>query len=219
MKNGRKVIRILLVDDHKMLLHSLKETLDQETDMCVISQAENGRDAVRLAGKNKPDIILMDISMPELNGIEAVRQIIREQPEQKILALSMHTDRHYVMGMLQAGVSGYVLKTNAFEELAYAVRQVVSGNFYVSSEITGVVVRSAVNNTATTFTDENELSSREIEVLQFLAEGKNNDYMAEKLNISRRTVEIHRQNLRKKLGLETVAELTRYAIKQGIIAL
>ncbi len=219
MKATRDNIQILLVDDHKMLLHSLKEAIDQEAGLSVVAQAENGRKAVKLALKYDPDIIIMDISMPELNGIEAVRQIIKERPQQKILTLSMHADKHYIMGMLRAGVSGYVLKTNAFEELAHAIRQVAEGNFYVSPEITGVVIDTAINDTNTPGIEEKELSSREVEVLQFIAEGKDNTYMAEKMNISKRTVEIHRQNLRKKLGIDTVAELTRYAIKRGIVSL
>ena len=214
-----KIIKILLVDDHRMLLHSLKEAIDRETDMDVVAQAENGRKAVKLAGEIHPDVIIMDISMPELNGIEASRQIVAKYPEQKILTLSMHADKHYVMGMLKTGVLGYVLKTNAFEELAHAIRQVASGNFYVSSEITGVVVNSAIKGTADNFCDNKALSSREIEVLQLVSEGKNNEYIAEALYISKRTVEIHRRNIRKKLGLDTVAELTRYAIKKGIISL
>ncbi len=219
MKTTPKNIRILLVDDHKMLLHSLKEAIDQEADLSVAAWAENGREAVKRARKYDPDIIIMDISMPELNGIEAVRQIIREKPQQKILTLSMHTDKHYIIGMLRAGVSGYVLKTNAFEELACAIRQVAEGNFYISPEITGVVIDTAINDANTPGREEKELSSREVEVLQFIAEGKDSSYMADKMNISKRTVEIHRQNLRKKLGIDTVAGLTRYAIKKGIVSL
>ncbi len=219
MKATRDNIQILLVDDHKMLLHSLKEAIDQEAGLSVVALAENGREAVKLALKYNPDIILMDISMPELNGIEAVRQIIKERSQQKILTLSMHADKHYIMGMLRAGVSGYVLKTNAFEELAHAIRQVARGNFYVSPEITGVVIDTAINDTNIPATEEKELSSREVEVLQLIAEGKDSSYMADKMNISKRTVEIHRQNLRKKLGIDTVAELTRYAIKKGIVSL
>ncbi len=219
MKTTPKNIRILLVDDHKMLLHSLKEAIDQEADLSVAAWAENGREAVKHAREYDPDIIIMDISMPELNGIEAVRQIIREKPQQKILTLSMHTDKHYIIGMLRAGVSGYVLKTNAFEELACAIRQVAEGNFYISPEITGVVIDTAINDANTPGREEKELSSREVEVLQFIAEGKDSSYMADKMNISKRTVEIHRQNLRKKLGIDTVAGLTRYAIKKGIVSL
>ncbi len=219
MTAARDNIRILLVDDHKMLLHSLKKAIGQEAGLSVVAQADNGREAVKLSRECDPDIIIMDISMPELNGIEAVRQIIKERPQQKILTLSMHADKHYIMGMLRAGVSGYLLKTNAFEELAYAIRQVAGGNFYVTPEITGVIIDTAINDAGVPSIKEKELSSREVEVLQFIAEGKDSSYMADKMNISRRTVEIYRQNLRKKLGIETVAELTRYAIKRGIISL
>ncbi|PIE43225.1 MAG: DNA-binding response regulator [Gammaproteobacteria bacterium] len=213
-------IRLLLVDDHKLLLDGLKEAIEQEKDLEMVAQADNGRKALAQVKQFKPDVVVMDISMPELNGIEATRQIIKQFPQQKILTLSMHADKHYVMGMLKAGVAGYVLKTNAFEELAFAVRQVASGNFYVSPEITGIVVNSALEQEGAPLSmQENELSSREIEVLQLLAEGKSNEDMAETLTISKRTIEIHRQNLRKKLGLNTIAELTKYAIKNGIISL
>ncbi|WP_028581735.1 response regulator [Desulfogranum japonicum] len=219
MKNDT-AIHLLLVDDHKLLLDSLSEAIGREKDLEVVGQADNGREALVLAEKLRPDVIVMDISMPELNGIEATRQIIRQIPKQKILTLSMHADKHYVMGMFRAGVAGYILKTNAFDELAFAIRQVHGGNFYVSPEITGVVVTSALEMTPEkAVAREGDLSSREMEILQLIAEGKNSEYMADTLHISKRTVEIHRQNLRKKLGLNTVAELTRYAVKIGIVSL
>lgn len=213
-------IRLLLVDDHQLLLDTLKDTINQADDMELIAQAKNGRDAVFLAEKLEPDVIILDVSMPELNGIEASRQIIKNRPGQKILALSMHSDKHYVIGMLKAGVCGYVLKTNAFEELALAIRQVASGKFYVSAEITGIVVDMAVGREpGNLYFEQDNLSSREIEVLQLIAEGKNTTVIADKLSISKRTVEIHRRNLKRKLGLETTAELTIYAVKNGIISL
>lgn len=214
-------IRLLLVDDHKILRDGLKQAVEQEKGMVVAGEADNGRTALRLCRECRPDVIIMDISMPDLNGIEATKQIIKQYPDQKIIALSMHADRHYVMGMLKAGVLGYILKTNAFEELAKAVKQVVSGHAYVSSQITGIVIRSAVEDTGVRGEApcSDDLSSREIEVLQMIAEGRNTVYMAKQLNISKRTVEIHRQNLRKKLKLSTVAELTRYAIKTGVVSL
>lgn len=215
---GTQKIRLLLVDDHRILRDGLKQAIDLETDMVLAGEAANGRDAIEITREIQPDVIIMDVSMPGLNGIEATRQIIKNHPDQKIIALSMHNDKHYVMGMLKAGVSGYLLKTNAFEELAKAVRKVVNGHSYVSSQITGILIKSALDR------DEypdlpDELSSREIEILQLIAEGKNTEYMANTLHISKRTVENHRLSLRKKLKLDTIAELTRYAVKKGIITL
>ena len=213
-------IRLLLVDDHKILRDGLKKAIGQESDMIFVGEAENGRIAFKLARETLPDVIIMDISMPDLNGIEAARQIIRQNRDQKIIALSMHADKHYVLGMLKAGVKGYILKTNAFEELAQAVRIIMKGQPFISRELTGIVVKSAVTNLqCDTAKNSETLTSREIEILQLIAEGKNSDYMAVELNISRRTIEVHRRNLKKKLKLNTIADLTRYAIKTGIISL
>jgi len=213
-------IRLLLVDDHKILRDGLKKAIGQESDMILVGEAENGRTAFKLARETLPDVIIMDISMPDLNGIEAARQIIRQNRDQKIIALSMHADKHYVLGMLKAGVKGYILKTNAFEELAQAVRIIMKGQPFISRELTGIVVKSAVTNLqCDTAKNSETLTSREIEILQLIAEGKNSDYMAVELNISRRTIEVHRRNLKKKLKLNTIADLTRYAIKTGIISL
>ncbi len=219
MKDSNK-IRLLLVDDHKILRDGLKKAIDQESDMILVGEAENGRTALQLARETLPDVIIMDISMPELNGIEAARQIIRQNCDQKIIALSMHADKHYVLGMLKAGVKGYILKTNAFEELAQAVRIIMKGQPFISRELTGIVVKSAVTNLqCDTAKNSETLTSREIEILQLIAEGKNSEYMAAELNISRRTIEVHRRSLKKKLKLNTIADLTRYAIKTGIISL
>ncbi len=213
-------ITILLADDHKILRHGLKQAIDNEEDMQVIAEARDGRTALKLTLEKNPDVIIMDVSMPDLNGMEASRQILAEHPDVKIIALSMHSERHYIMGMLKAGVSGYILKTNAFDELAAAVRSVTTGKAYLSREITGLVIESAVKvNSGTPVTDSEKLSSREIEVLQLIAEGKTTAYMADHLNISRKTVETHRQNLKKKLNLKSIAELTKFAIKEGITSL
>ncbi|MCG8685625.1 MAG: response regulator transcription factor [Desulfobacterales bacterium] len=213
-----KKIRLLLVDDHKILRDGLKQAIALEKDMALVGEADNGREALVIAGETQPDVIIMDVSMPDLNGIEASRQIIKNHPDQKIIALSMHDDKRYVMGMFKAGVSGYLLKTNAFEHLAEAVRQVAAGHSYISSNVAGTLIRSALDHEGAPDEAE-ELSSREIEILQLIAEGKNTEYMADILHISKRTVENHRRNLRKKLKLDTTAELTRYAIKKGIISL
>ena len=217
-RDMKNIIRLLLVDDHKILRDGLKQSIELETDMVLVGEADNGREALEKARDTGPDVIIMDVSMPDLNGIEASRQIIKEFPDQKIIALSMHGDRHYVMGMFKAGVKGYLLKTNAFDELAEAVRKVAAGHAYISAQITGILIKSALNGDLFV-EDIDALSPREIEILQLIAEGKNTEYMADKLNISKRTVENHRQSLRKKLRLNTIADLTRYAIKKGIVSL
>lgn len=212
-------IRLLLADDHEILRDGLSEAIDREPDMELVGQAENGRQALILVDKLAPDIVIMDISMPDLNGIEATRQLTKKHPELKIIALSMYEDRHYVLGMFKAGVCGYILKTNPFEQLAYAIRQVSAGHCFVSAQLTGILVKSAMDKDQDIADDIEKLTSREIEVLQLIAEGRKNDYMSAQLNISKRTIEIHRKNVRKKLKLNTVAELTRFAIKKGLTPL
>jgi len=219
MKN-KHPIRLLLVDDHKILRQGLKEAIAHETDMELAGEAGNGRSALILAEKLRPDVVVMDISMPDLNGIEATRQLLKRHPDQKIIALSMYSDKQYVMGMLKSGVAGYILKTNAFDELAHAIRQVMSGHSYMSAQITKIVIKSALENGIDLPSDGmNQLSSSEIEILQLIAEGKTTEQIATRLNIGKKTVERHRKNLRQKLKLNTIAELTRYAIQKGIISL
>ncbi len=217
MKNK---IKILLADDHKILRHGLKKSLEGENDMIVSSEAENGRAAIKLAERFRPDLVIMDINMPDLNGMESTKQIISDNPDIKVIALSMHSDRHYVMGMLKAGASGFLLKTSSFEELSYAIRSVASGKTYLSPDITGIIVESAItslkNDHTTLFS---KLTTREREILQLITEGMKSTDIANHLNISKKTVDTHRCHLMSKLKLKTVAELTKYAIREGITSL
>lgn len=214
------VQRILLADDHKIVRDGLKALIEKEPGMEVIAEAATGRIALRLSRKLSPDIVIMDITMPDLNGIEATRQIVSELPKVKVIALSMHSEKQFVEGMLNAGVSGYMLKDSAFEELISAVKTVISGRLYLSPDITGLVVteylkyRQAGQNSAT-----NDLTPREREILQLLAEGHSTRDVARRLNISIKTVETHRSNIMRKLDLHTVAGLTKYAIREGLTAL
>ena len=212
--------RILLADDHKIIRDGLRSLLEKEKDMVVAGEAENGRNALQLTRKLNPDVVIMDISMPDLNGIDAARQILGELPGVKVVALSMHSEKQYVEGMLKAGVSGYLLKDTAFEELVKAIRIVCVGKKYLSPDITDIVLQDYLHPTAAA--DDQPailLTTREREVLQLIAEGHTTRETAGKLHISVKTVETHRKNIMDKLGLRTVAELTKYAVREGITSL
>jgi len=214
-------IRILIADDHKIMRIGLRSLIERQTGMEVIAEAQDGRKALQLARELKPDVIIMDIGMPGLNGIEATRQIISENPVVKVVALSMHSDRRFVAGMLEAGAAGYLLKDCAFEELAQAIETVVNGQIYLSSEITGVVIGDYVRQLTTR--DEagafKTLSAREREVLQLLAEGKTTKQIASLLHVSTKTIETHRSQIMEKLNIHSVAELTKFAIREGLTSL
>lgn len=213
-------MRILLADNHKLFCDGLRTLFASQPGMETVGEANNGRMAVRLARELSPDVVIMDIGMPELNGIEATRQLRSELPHVKVLAVSMHSDRHYVSGMLSAGASGFVLKDCAFSELADAVRVVVSGGRYLSPEIVGVVMDDYVQRlTPSPGSNASRLSEREREVLQLMAEGHPTTDIAERLHISRKTVETHRKSMMLKLELFSVAELTKFAIREGITSL
>lgn len=212
-------IKILLADDHKLIREGLRALTACEKDMKVVADAENGRDAVALAKKYTPDIVVMDIDMPDLNGIDATKLIIKENPAVKVIALSVHSTNRYVKEMLKAGVSGYLVKHCAYEELADAIRIVMKNKPYLSTQILGIVMDNYVANSS-----KNEksvfsiLSAREREVLQLVAEGLKSDDIASRLFISGKTVSSHRRAIMRKLNLNSVAELTRYAISEGLIS-
>jgi len=213
-------IRILLADDHKITRQGLRSLLDKQSDMEVVAEAEEGRTAVRLVRELLPDVVIMDVSMPDLNGMEAARQITREFGNVRIVALSMHSDSLFVTEMLKSGASGYLLKDCAFEELARAIRAVVAGKTYLSPSISGVVVDDYLHRLSKAdFSGLDVLTSREREVLQLLAEGKSTKQIALKLHISGKTVETHRRQMMNKLDIHTVAELTKYAIRKGLTSL
>jgi DNA-binding NarL/FixJ family response regulator len=213
-------ITILVVDDHKILRQGLRTLLAREPDMEVVAEAEDGRGAVRLVRELAPQVVIMDVGMPDLNGIEATRQVLQESPETKVIALSMHSDRRFVTNMIKAGASGYLLKDSAFEELATAIRVVMARKTYLSHEIAHVVVKDYVQggskNDLSVFS---VLSPREREVLQLMAEGKTNRVIAETLNVSLKTVESHRQQIMNKLEIHNIVDLTKYAIREGLASL
>ena len=213
-------IRIVVADDHKIMREGLKALIDKQPDMEVAAEAQDGLTATKLARKLLPHVIIMDIGMPEMNGIDATREIVAENKDIKIIALSMHSDRRFVLEMLKAGASGYLLKDSAFEELVTAVHTVMTGQSYLSPRITDIVVKEDLHtlprNESSAFTI---LTQREREVLQHLAEGKSTKQIASTLNLSVKTVETHRQQIMDKLQIRSVAELTKYAIREGITSL
>jgi len=213
-------IRIIIADDHQILRQGLKTLLEKEPDMEVVAEAEDGRKTVIMVNELTPDVVIMDVNMPDLNGIEATRQILADYPEMKIIALSMHADRRFVINMLKAGAHGYLLKDCAFEELAQAIRLVMANKTYLSPGVAEIVVKDYVNRlpgpAQTAFS---VLTAREREVLQLLAEGKSTANIGELLHISIKTVETHRQQIMNKLGIRSVAELTKYAIREGLTSL
>jgi DNA-binding NarL/FixJ family response regulator len=213
-------IKVLLADDHTLFREGMRSLLDKEPDIEVVGQAETGRESIKLARELKPDIIVMDITMPDLNGIEATRRIKKTMPDTKVLCLSMHSDRRYVMDMFRAGVSGYILKNCAFKELSKAIHVVVSSQVYLSPQIAHIVVDESISQQSTARPSVRaSLTSREREILQLIAEGKNTKQIAMHLQKSAKTVETHRRNIMRKLKLKSVAELTKYAISEGIISL
>jgi two-component system, NarL family, response regulator NreC len=210
---------IILADDHTLFREGLVSILNDELGFIVVAQAENGREVVKLARKLSADVIVMDIAMPELNGIEATSQVLHENPDMKVIALSMHSDRHFVTGMLKAGAKGYLLKDCAGSELIKAVYEVLQDRYYISEEISTNVLNDYVGKLVDEGDEVSELTSREREVLQLIAEGKATQEIAETLFISVKTVEAHRVKIKTKLKLNSIPELTKYAIREGLTSL
>jgi DNA-binding NarL/FixJ family response regulator len=213
-------MRILLADDHQIVREGLRSMLNQHADMEVVAEAADGRRAVELAQELNPDVVVMDVGMPGLNGIEATRQITMKEPDAKIVALSMHSDRRFMGEMLKAGAKGYLLKDGAFEELATAIRSVASDKVYLSPKIADVVVDDYVRHQGQTEPSAfAKLTPREREVLQLMAEGRATKEIAMDLRVSIKTVETHRRQIMEKLNIYSVAELTKYAIREGLTSL
>ena len=213
-------IRILLADDHAIVRQGLRALLEKQPDMEVVGEAENGRKAFELARELLPDVIVMDITMPNLNGADATRQITREFPEVKVIALSIHSNKRFVVNMLKAGAAGYILKECLFEELVKAIRTVTGGGAYLSPQITGLVVGDYVQNLLTDAHLPLEiLTDREHQVLQLLAEGRFTKQIALELHVSTKTIESCRRRIMLKLDINSVAELTKFAVREGLTTL
>jgi DNA-binding NarL/FixJ family response regulator len=208
------MIRILLADDHALVRQGFSMILEAQSDMQIVGQAGNGREAVDLAAKLHPDVVVMDVAMPELNGIEATRRITDASPRTRVLALSMHKDSVYVREVLRAGARGYLLKDSGDADLLAAVRAIAKGDGYLSPGVSDSVLSDYRRHV----TDPLDLlSSREREVLQMIAEGKTNKEIATSLNLSVYTVEAHRGRIMEKLNLHSTSELVRFALRSGLI--
>jgi two-component system NarL family response regulator len=212
-------IRVLLVDDHELMREGLRAILEKEPHLEVIGEAQSGREAVEQVRALAPDLVIMDVAMKDLNGIEATRQIRAASDGVKVVALSSYSDRRYVTAILAAGASAYVLKANAYDNLRRAVDAAIRGKSYLCPEVASGVIQAATAAGPAGSTVYSVLGPREREVLQLLAEGLSSPQIAARLHVSTATVESHRRNLMAKLEIHSVAELTKYAIREGITSL
>lgn len=213
-------MRILIADDHGIVREGLKSLIEQQPDMEVIGEAKDGNTAVQLTKELSPDVVIMDVSMPNLNGVEATKYILQHKPDVKVIILSMHTDSHIVKESLKAGASGYVLKSYLFDELLNALKAVQANGYYLSPRITGVIVEGYRDEQQVDAPLESQkLSARERQILQLIAEGKTIKEIAQILHISSKTADANRRRIMNKLKIFNIAELTKYAIREGITTL
>jgi two-component system response regulator NreC len=211
-------LRVLLVDDHELMRQGLRSILESEGGVEVVGEAANGREAIELAKKLTPQVVVMDVAMQDMNGIEATRQVRSACPGVKVIALSSHSDSRYVTAMLDAGASGYVLKANAYDDLRRALDAARRGKTYLCADVTESVVATSLRGGGTDNV-RTLLTAREREVLQLLAEGLSSPEIGQRLFVATSTVETHRRNVMRKLGIHSVADLTKYAIREGLTSL
>jgi DNA-binding NarL/FixJ family response regulator len=212
-------IRIIIADDHQLIREGLKALLEKEPDISVIDDAADGQTTFEMAMAAKPDIVIMDISMPGLNGIETTKKIIRKVPGVKVIALSMYSDSKYIFNMLKAGAFAYLVKDCAIEELVTAIRTVAANKIYVSPRIAGTVIKDYLRQASPRDASYSLLTAREREVLQLLSEGNFTKEIARLLKVSVKTIETHRLQIMNKLNMHSIAELTKYAIREGLTSL
>jgi len=208
---------VLLVDDHKMMRDGLRVLLEQQSELQVIGEADNGRTALELTASLQPDVVVMDVGLPGLNGVEATRQLTTDHPKVKVVALSMHSDKRYVLEMLNAGAAAYLLKNSASDELLRAITAVRSNGSFLSPVVATTVIEAAQRGGSRSHVEAaNALSSREREVLQLIAEGLTSKEIGNRLHLAVRTIDSHRREISRKLDLHTVADLTKFAIREGL---
>jgi two-component system, NarL family, response regulator NreC len=213
-------MRILIADDHAIVRQGLRSLIEGQNGIEVVGEAEDGQRAVHLAAELAPDVVIMDVTMPDLNGVEATRQIVQKNPNTKVIVLSMHPDKHIVRESLKAGASGYVLKSHLFDELCRALEAVAAGGHYLSLRITDVIIDDYVHGSAgPNAAAADGLTGPERQVLQLLAEGLSIKEIAKRLHMSPKTVDARRRSIMGKLGVSSVAELVKYAIREGLTSL
>jgi DNA-binding NarL/FixJ family response regulator len=212
-------IRILLADDHNIMRDGLRALLERQSDMVVIGEAADGRETIRLATETHPDVVVMDVAMPVMNGVEATRRIVQEQPKTCVVILSMHSDESYVLRSLRAGAKGYMLKDSAQADLITAIRHVAEGRSFFSPKVSRLLHEEYVSELRSRGADDSYelLSAREREILQLIGEGRSNKEVANMLNLSLYTVETHRSHILQKLDLHSIPELILYAVRKGIV--
>jgi len=212
-------IKVLLADDHQLFREGLVNLLSSAPDIDVIGEAQDGREAIEKAKQLKPDVLLIDINMPQMNGIEATKNLKKLVPELKIIAVSMHSDRQYVKGILEAGADGYLLKNCTYRQLTDAIQSVYEGKKILSDGITDLIIKGYLEPSETDGDGFSDLSEREVEILQLFAEGNSTREISEKLFISVKTVGTHKQHILEKLDLKSNADIIKYALKKGLIQL
>ena len=211
-------IKVMIADDHQLFREGLVNILSDTSEIEIVAQAENGKNAITFAKKYNPDIILMDIGMPVMNGLEATRYLQKEHPEIKVIALSMHTDRHFIKEILDAGAYGYLFKDCSYQQLIEAINKVFSGKKYLSEIITGILIHDYLRKEKISEPTP-ELTERESEILKLFAEGHSSREISELLFVSIKTVGTHKQNILEKLKLKSTADMVKYSLKKGIIIL
>jgi two-component system NarL family response regulator len=213
-------IRVVLADDHRMVREALREVLSREADIEVVGEAGTGAEALEVTARLQPDVVVLDISLPDFNGIEVAARLVASKTPAKLVALSQHADKRYVTAIVRAGAHAYVTKSAAGTELVLAIRAVAAGHGYFAPEIAGALASDMRADApgAPAAPPAPPLAPREREVLRLIAEGARTAAIAERLQVSAATIDVHRRNIMRKLGLRTVAELTRYAIREGLVA-
>jgi two-component system NarL family response regulator len=215
-KAADQPIRVLLADDHTMVRQALQGLLEKDSRLTVVAEAKNGVEMLALIEQYSPHIVIMDVSMPDMNGIEATKHLLASHPDIKVLALSAYTDKRFVMGMLEAGATGYIIKAEAGEELLRAIHSVMAGQTYLCPSVSALLVENIQGKGQD---DQISLAPREQQVLKLLATGLTSPEIGVRLHIAPTTVEVHRRNIMRKLGVRGIAELTKYAIREGLVTL